>query len=153
MRVNDFETHMHTAISEAKKALSHSDVPIGAIITDERSKLVSVGHNLKKAKNNSLCHAEIMALSAACKQLNSCYLIGCSIFVTLEPCAMCAGAIVNSRISNLIFGAFDLKAGACGSLMNITDDPRLNHQIKVTRGVLESECASLLTDFFSEKRH
>ncbi len=141
------------AILEAELSLKSGDVPVGAVIIDSKGNLVAKAHNKKVADKNGLAHAELIAISQTLNLQRDCYLSGHTIIVTLEPCAMCAGAILATRMQNLIFGAFDPKGGACGSIMNIVDDPRLNHRVNIIRGVMNQECSKMLSDFFEQKRH
>lgn len=145
-------TYMQQAISEADKARQLAEVPIGAVIVDEvQHQVLATGFNQREVKQDALAHAELLAIDAACQKKQSWRLEQCSLFVTLEPCAMCAGAIINSRINNVIFGAWDPKAGSVGSLVNLFEQP-YNHRPHYQGGVLQSECAQLLTDFFREIR-
>ncbi|GFR36566.1 tRNA adenosine(34) deaminase TadA [Thermobrachium celere] len=145
------EYFMREAIKEAKKCLFIDEVPVGAVVVKD-GKIVGRGHNLRETLKDATAHAEILAIKEACRNLGGWRLIDCEIYVTLEPCVMCAGALVNSRIKRLIFGAYDKRFGACGTLYNIAYDERLNHRIEVVGGVLEKECATLLSDFFRKKR-
>lgn len=145
------ETAMRQAIEEAKRALAHDDVPVGAVAI-YKGEIIASRHNERELTQDPMAHAEILALQDAAAKLKSWRLPDVSLVVTLEPCAMCAGAAVSARIQEIVFGAFDPKAGACGSLYNLGTDPRLNHQFEITSSVLEEECATLLTDFFKEKR-
>lgn len=142
---------MNIAIEEAKKAETIGEVPIGAIIIHE-DHVIARGHNVRETTQQVLSHAELEAIRVANKKLNSWRLEGCTMYVTLEPCPMCAGALVQARIDRVVFGAFDPKAGCVGTLMNLVDDQRFNHQVAVTSGVLEEECSTLLTDFFRKLR-
>lgn len=146
-----FNKFMAEAIEEAKKALAEDEVPVGAVIT-HRGKIIAAAHNLRETLNRATAHAEILAIEKACSILNSWYLTDCDLYVTLEPCIMCAGAIVNARIRSLYFGAFDPKAGACGSVIDVFRLKELNHRVIVYAGIMEDECASLLTEFFRSKR-
>lgn len=146
------EYFMKLAIKEAKKSFILDEVPVGAVIV-KNGRVISLGHNLKEIIKDATCHAEIIAIREACKALGGWRLIDCDLYVTLEPCPMCAGAMVNARIKRVIFGAADPKTGACGSLMNIANDSRLNHRIETIPGILEEECKNLLKDFFKEKRN
>lgn len=146
------EEFMRIAISEACKAIEVDEVPIGAVIV-KNNEIISSAHNLKETYNCAVYHAEIVAIERACKVLNNWYLEGCDIYVTLEPCAMCAGALINSRIENIFFGAYDKKAGCCKTLYNLPEDSRFNHRIKVQGGILEEECGGLLTNYFRGKRN
>jgi tRNA(adenine34) deaminase len=142
---------MKLAIKEAKKAELIDEVPIGAVIVKD-GKVIARAHNKKESKNQATRHAEIEAIEKATKKVNNWWLEDCDIYVTLEPCAMCAGALINSRLRNIYFGAYDKKAGCCGSLYNLPEDTRFNHRLKVEGGILEEECASLLTNYFKKKR-
>lgn len=142
---------MEKALEEAKKAYDLLEVPIGAVIVKD-GKIVGRGFNLKETKKDATLHAEIIAIKDACRNLGGWRLPGCTMYVTLEPCPMCAGALVNSRIERLVIGARDPKTGACGSIINIVEMEGLNHQIDVKFGVLEEECSNLLKKFFIELR-
>jgi tRNA(adenine34) deaminase len=141
---------MSLAIDEAKKAASIGEVPVGAVVVCEGN-VVSSAFNTRETGKNALHHAECKAIDLACQKLGGWRLHKCDIYVTLEPCPMCAGAIVNARIKRVIFGAKDMKAGAFGSVFNMNDLP-LNHKPEIISGVCENECSSLLSDFFSELR-
>jgi tRNA(adenine34) deaminase len=145
------EELMQQAIQVAKSALSTGDVPVGAVIVNKDGVIVGKGFNEREANNDPTAHAEVVAIRSAASRLQNSRLDGCTIIVTLEPCAMCAGAIAQSRISKLIFGAWDEKAGAVGSIWDVLRDPRSIFKVEVTSGVLEDECAVLLKDFFSDK--
>ena len=142
---------MREALLVAKSALSTGDVPVGAIIVNKDGVVVGKGFNEREANNDPTAHAEVVAIRNAAARLQNSRLDGCTLIVTLEPCAMCAGAIAQSRISKLIFGAWDEKAGAVGSVWDVLRDPRSIFKVEVTSGVLEDECAGLLKDFFSDK--
>ena len=142
---------MKAAINEAKKAAKKDEVPIGAVIVQD-GKIIARGHNTRQKTQNAINHAEMIAIQKACKKVGSWRLIDCDIYVTLEPCPMCAGAIINSRISNVYFGAYDQKAGCTGTLYNLPVDQRFNHRANVEGGIMEQECANLLSDFFKQKR-
>ncbi len=144
------EKFMKKALFRAKKAASLGEAPIGCVIVKD-GRIISSGYNRRETKNNAVLHAEIIAISAACKKLGEWRLCDCELYVTLEPCPMCAGAIVNSRIKRAIYGAADSKAGAFGSVLNLNDYP-LNHKCALTPGVLGAECAALLSDFFRDLR-
>ena len=149
----DFENAMAKAIEIARAAATASgDVPVGAIILDRAGEVVSTGVNQRELMNNPIGHAEIIAIEKAASALGDWRLDGCTLVVTLEPCAMCAGAIAQSRISKVIFGAWDEKAGAVGSKWDLLRDPRQIHKPEVVSGVLKEECAALLTEFFQPKR-
>jgi tRNA(adenine34) deaminase len=138
-------------LSLRRVALSTGDVPVGAIIVNKDGVVVGKGFNEREANNDPTAHAEVVAIRNAAARLQNSRLDGCTLIVTLEPCAMCAGAIAQSRISKLIFGAWDEKAGAVGSVWDVLRDPRSIFKVEVTSGVLEVECADLLKDFFSDK--
>jgi len=142
---------MREALLVAKSAVSTGDVPVGAVIINKDGVIVGKGFNEREANNDPTAHAEVVAIRNAAARLQNSRLDGCTLIVTLEPCAMCAGAIAQSRISRLIFGAWDEKAGAVGSVWDVLRDPRSIFKVEVTSGVLENECAALLKDFFSDK--
>ena len=143
---------MDKAIALAEKAIATGDVPVGALIVSSDGELIGIGANEREANNDPTAHAEIVAIRNATSYLQNSRLDGCTLVVTLEPCAMCAGAIAQSRISNLIFGAWDEKAGAVGSVWDVIRDPRALYKINVTSGIRETECAKLLTQFFEGQR-
>lgn len=143
--------YMREALQEAEKAYGTYEVPIGAVIVFE-GKIIARGYNKKETLNNPLAHAELIAIDQASKYLGQWRLKGCTMYVTLEPCAMCAGALVNSRIDRLVIGAKDLRMGCAGTVENITCHDRFNHKIQVEHGVLEEECSSILSNFFKELR-
>ena len=142
---------MREALIVAKSAISTGDVPVGALIVNKDGVIVGKGCNEREANNDPTAHAEVVAIRSAAARLQNSRLDGCTLIVTLEPCAMCAGAIAQSRISKLIFGAWDEKAGAVGSVWDVLRDPRSIFKVEVTSGILEDECAALLKDFFSDK--
>lgn len=142
---------MQSAIEIAQSALKTGDVPVGALIVDSENNIIATGYNEREAHQDPTAHAEIVAIRRAAQKLGTWRLDGCKLVVTLEPCAMCAGAIAQSRISTLIFGAWDAKAGAVGSVWDVLRDPRAIHKIEVVGGVLEAECAELLTNFFRQQ--
>lgn len=146
----DDNYYMKLALSRAKAAYKDGEVPIGAIVVKD-GKVISTGRNFREKKENALCHAEIIAINRACKKLNRWRLYDCDLYVTLEPCAMCAGAIINARVRRVVFGAFDGKAGSFGSLVNLNDYP-YNHKPEIVSGVMESDCAGILSRFFKELR-
>ncbi|HBE12545.1 MAG TPA: tRNA-specific adenosine deaminase [Clostridiales bacterium] len=148
--VNAHETFMLKAIAEAKKAAAKGEVPVGAVVVHE-GKIIARAHNGRENKKNALRHAELDAIDKACKKLGGWRLFNCDLYVTLEPCPMCAGAILNARIRHLVFGAKDPKAGAMGSVFNLNDFP-LNHKAMITAGVLEIECGQIITTFFQSLR-
>lgn len=141
---------MREALALAKKAFELGEVPVGAVAVWD-GEIVGRGMNLRETDKNALRHAEIMAIDEACKKLDGWRLWKCDLYVTLEPCPMCAGAIINSRVRRVIYGASDPKAGSCGSLANLFEMP-YNHKPEVTKGVLEEECSSLLSEFFAKIR-
>ena len=141
---------MKRAIARAKAASAAGEVPIGAVVVKD-GKILSTGRNMRENRRNALLHAEIVAIDRACKKLGAWRLEGCTLYVTMEPCPMCAGAIINSRISRVVFGCYDRKAGVYGSVLDL-QDYRFNHYYEVTGGVLEEECAGLLSDFFATLR-
>ena len=147
------EEAMRVAIEHAKIAsVVSKDVPVGAVILNANGDLISTGNNQRELLNDPTAHAEIVAIRHAATALGNWRLDGCIIVVTLEPCAMCAGAIAQSRISKVVFGAWDEKAGASGSVWDLLRDPRALHKVEVTSGVLEEECGVMLKEFFSEQR-
>ena len=147
------EEAMRVAIEHARIAsVVSSDVPVGAVILNANGDLISTGNNQRELLNDPTAHAEIVAIRHAATALGNWRLDGCIIVVTLEPCAMCAGAIAQSRISKVVFGAWDEKAGASGSVWDLLRDPRALHKVEVRSGVLEEECSAMLKEFFSEQR-
>jgi tRNA(adenine34) deaminase len=145
------ERVMRLALEEARRSLEHDDVPIGAVVTRD-GEVVAAAGNERELANDPTAHAEILALRAAAAAVGSWHLEGCTLTVTLEPCAMCAGAVVLSRLDRVVFGAADPKAGFAGSLGNLVQDQRLNHTVILTDGVLAEECGDLLRTFFRERR-
>lgn len=145
------EQLMLLAIEEAKFAMEQGEVPIGAVVLLGDA-IIARAHNRREGQNNPVAHAEILALEIAARHVDDWRLAGSTLVVTLEPCMMCAGALVNARVDRVVFGAVDPKAGACGSLYNVCSDPRLNHEVSVTSGVFDTECAELLRSFFSQRR-
>ena len=144
------EKFMRAAINEAKKAALIGEVPIGAVIC-KGDEVIAAAHNRRETDRNALAHAEIPAIDIACRKLGGWRLHECELFVTLEPCAMCAGAIINARIKRVVFGAFDPKAGSFGSVVNLAELP-YNHHPLIAGGILEADCGRLLTDFFAQLR-
>ena len=144
-----YDEAMRRALVEARQSLPSGDVPIGALVLDEDGEVVGRGHNIREATGDPTGHAEVVALRAAAERRGQWRLTGCTLVVTLEPCTMCAGAIVLSRVDRLVFGAYDDKAGAVGSLWDVVRDRRLNHRPEVIGGVLEPESSSLLEEFFA----
>lgn len=145
------EDFMREAIKEAKKAEERNEVPIGAVIVME-GKIVARAYNLRENEQNAIAHAELLAIDRACKDIGSWRLEESTLYVTLEPCPMCAGAIILARVKRVVYGAADPKGGCCGTLMNLLGDERFNHQSEVTSGVLEKECGQMLSDFFRKIR-
>ena len=148
---NISEFYMLEALKEAQKAFEEDEVPVGSIIVHD-GKIIARGHNQIERLKDPTAHAEIIAITSATNYLGTKWLNEANLYVTIEPCSMCAGAMVLARIKNLCFGASDPKTGACGSIIDIANHKKLNHRIKVTRGILETECSSLLKDFFRKKR-
>ena len=142
---------MHEALDIARAAIATGDVPVGAIVINKDGVVIGKGSNEREANNDPTAHAEVVAIRNAAARLQNSRLDGCTLIVTLEPCAMCAGAIAQSRISRLIFGAWDEKAGAVGSVWDVLRDPRSIFKVEVISGVLENECAELLKEFFLDK--
>ena len=141
------EKFMKEALKEAQKAYNKEEVPVGAVIVKD-NKIIARAHNLKETSLNAVSHAEILAIQKACKKLGAWRLIDCDMYVTLEPCSMCAGALINSRIRKLYIGTNDPKTGACGSKLNLLEDIEFNHTIEIERGVMQEECETILKDFF-----
>lgn len=150
-RAGDDERYMLEAVKEAARAAEEGEVPVGAVIVKD-GQIVARAHNRIEAARRSSAHAEMLALGAAEEALGAKWLTGATMYVTLEPCSMCAGAMVLARISRLVIGADDPKTGACGSLYNIAGDGKLNHRIEITRGVMAGECSALLKEFFRSRR-
>ena len=144
--------YMDMALDKAREAYKIGEIPIGAIIVKD-DEIISSAYNMREIDKNALAHAEILAIRDACKRLDSWRLTGCTMYVTIEPCPMCAGALVMSRIDRLVYGSADYKAGAIESLFNIAQNQSLNHQIEVKAGVRALECSDLMKDFFREKRN
>jgi tRNA(adenine34) deaminase len=143
--------YMSEALALARRALDSDDVPVGALVV-HAGRVIGRGFNQREALQDPTAHAEMIAISAAAQYIGRWRLDGCTLYVTLEPCAMCAGAVVLARLPRLVFGAFDPKAGACGSLFEISNDPRLNHRAETVGGVMADECGELLRGFFRRKR-
>lgn len=141
------EYYMREAILEAEKAKALTEVPIGAVIVMD-DKIISRAHNLRETEQSAIAHAEVLAIEKACKETGSWRLENATLYVTLEPCPMCSGAIILSRVKRVVYGAVDPKGGCVGTLMNLLQDERFNHQSEVTSGILAEECGELLTDFF-----
>ena len=145
------EKYMKEALKEAKKAYNIGEVPVGAVIVKE-GKIIARGYNCKEKKYDTTKHAEIIAIQKASKKLKSWRLQECEMYVTLEPCSMCAGAMIQARIKKVYIGAMDYKTGACGSVLNLLNDYKFNHNVEVENGILEKECEKILKDFFKELR-
>lgn len=145
------EKYMKEALKQAKKAYALGEVPIGCVVVHE-GKIIGRGYNRRNTDKNTLCHAEITAIRKASKVIGDWRLEGCTLYVTLEPCQMCAGAIVQARIPEVVMGCMNPKAGCAGSILNILEMPEFNHQAKVFRGILEEECSNMLKTFFTELR-
>ena len=145
------EKYMRQALKEARKAFDKEEVPIGAIIVKD-GKIIARAHNLKESKKNTVCHAEILAIEKASRKLEAWRLEGCEMYTTLEPCSMCAGAIINSRIKKVYIGTMDEKTGACGSVLNLLKDFKFNHKVEIETGILEDECRNILQEFFKKLR-
>lgn len=143
---------MKIALAQAKKAAAEDEVPVGAVVVKD-GKIIAKAHNLKEKKGMATRHAEIEAIERAAKKTGNWWLENCDIFVTLEPCAMCAGAMINSRIRKLYFGAWDPKYGCCGSIYDLPADKRFNHNFETEGGVMQAECAAELTQYFKRKRN
>ena len=152
MTAGSHDAGMRSALAQAALALEHDDVPVGAVVLGPDGDLLGAGHNDREGSGDPTAHAEVLALRAAAAARGQWRLDGCTLLVTLEPCAMCAGAIVLSRVARVVYGADDPKAGAAGSLFDLLRDRRLNWRPEVVRGVLEPECAQLLRTFFEGRR-
>jgi tRNA(adenine34) deaminase len=148
----DYKLIMQAALSLAKVAADKGDVPVGAIVVNEAGEILGTGQNLREQSNDPTAHAEVIAIRQAAEKIGSWRLDDLTIVVTLEPCAMCAGAIAQSRIKRLVFGAWDEKAGAVGSVVDVIRDPRALTKVEVVAGIMEKECSQVLSDFFNTKR-
>ncbi|MFB6948780.1 tRNA adenosine(34) deaminase TadA [Streptomyces niveus] len=144
---------MRLALEQAARAAPAGDVPVGAVVLSPDGSLLSTGHNERELTGDPTAHAEVVALRRAATKLGAWRLTGCTLVVTLEPCTMCAGALVQSRVARVVYGAIDEKAGAAGSLWDVVRDRRLNHRPEVIHGVLADECSALLKDFFRDRRN
>lgn len=151
MYLHEDEKWMKEAIVEARKAEALGEVPIGAVIVKD-GMVIGRGHNLREMSHNPTAHAELLAIQHASEHLKAWRLLDCTLYVTLEPCPMCAGAIVQSRVKRVVYGTTDHKAGCAGTLMNLLQEPRFNHETELTSGILQEECANLLTTFFKQLR-
>lgn len=143
---------MRQAFRLAEQAYEEKEIPVGAVVV-HRGRVIGKGYNQTERLNDATAHAEMLAVSAACAHLGSKYLEDCTLYVTLEPCPMCTGALVWSKLPRLVFGAWDARAGACGSQFNLASNRRLNHQIEVIQGILEIDCEWILKEFFRERRN
>ena len=149
--MNKHQQYMHKAFLLAEQAYEEKEIPVGALIV-RNDRIIGKGYNQTERLKDATAHAEMLAISAACSTIESKYLEGCTLYVTLEPCPMCAGALVWSKIDRIVFGATDSKAGACGSIFNIAANKKLNHNIEIIQGIMEEDCEWLLKQFFREKR-
>jgi len=151
--MRDDESYMRLALTEAEKAFAQGEIPVGAVIVDNATgEVLSLAHNEREASGDATAHAELLAIRRACTHLGRWRLSGCTLYVTLEPCPMCAGAIVMARLDRVVYGAVDSRAGACESVFNIPGHPSLNHHPAMTAGVLDIACTGLLRRFFQSKR-
>ena len=142
---------MKMALSLAREAAKLGEIPVGAIVVNANGEVIASAYNMRENEKKATAHAEILAIDRACSALGGWRLHGCTLYVTLEPCPMCAGALVNSRIDRVVFGAYDMQAGCCGSVVNFNAYP-FNHSFKITGGVLEDECRDVLAEFFKSRR-
>lgn len=142
---------MKSALKEAEKSYDKEEIPVGAVIVKD-GKIIARGHNLKETKNDTTNHAEIIAIRKASKKLKSWRLRGCTMYVTLEPCTMCAGALIQARLDKVVIGTMDEKTGACGSILNVLEDYKFNHKVEIEKGVMERDCKEILQKFFRELR-
>ncbi|MBX3190878.1 MAG: tRNA adenosine(34) deaminase TadA [Labilithrix sp.] len=150
--MHDDEHWMRCALAEADRASAKGEVPVGAVVVGASGELLATGHNLRETDADPTAHAEIVAIREAARKIGAWRLEGATLYVTLEPCVMCAGAMVNARIARVVYGCDDPKAGACKTLFTIGEDTRLNHRFPITRGVLETDCAARLKSFFAALR-
>jgi tRNA(adenine34) deaminase len=149
---DDEEYFMRLALREAERALEHEDVPIGAVVVRDDGEVLGTGHNERELRKDPTAHAEIIALREAATAVGDWRVLDAVLYVTLEPCAMCAGAIVLARVPRVVYGASDPKAGACGSVLDVLGEPRLNHRPEVAGGLLARDCGELLSGFFASRR-
>lgn len=149
--MKDDKYYMFIALKEAEKAAAIDEVPVGALIVKD-GKIIARAHNQREKRNDPTGHAEILAIRAACRKVDSWRLVGCTIYVTIEPCSMCAGTILWARIAKIVYGANDPKGGALGSSYNLFEQKGLNHQLEIKGGVLQDECASIISEYFKKKR-
>lgn len=145
------ETYMRVALDEARLAFEEDEVPIGAVVVCD-GRIIAQAHNMREQLCDPTAHAEILAMRKAAQYLGGWRLHRCDLYVTVEPCPMCAGAIVQARLNSLVFGAADAKAGCCGTVYNLLNEAKFNHKVPVTKGILENECAKIMSDFFRHKR-
>ncbi len=150
--MNKNQKYMQIALEEARLAMLQGEVPVGAVLIDDEDGVVAHTHNLRETEKDATAHAEILAIREACRRLSRWRLTGCTLFVTLEPCPMCAGAIMAARVSRLVYGATDVRAGAVESIFNIPGHPSLAPPPEITAGVMEDECKALLRNFFAKRR-
>ena len=143
---------MKEALKEAKKAYDKKEIPVGAVIVKD-NRIIARGYNIKEEKNDTTKHAELIAIQRASKKLKSWRLIDCEMYVTLEPCSMCAGALIQSRIKKVYIGTMDKKTGACGSVLNLLEDYPFNHKVEIEKNVMQKECEDILKKFFKELRN
>jgi tRNA(adenine34) deaminase len=146
------EHFLRLALGEARRAAEHGDIPVGAVVVTRGGEVIGAGHNERERRQDPTAHAETLALRAAARALGTWRLLDAVLYVTLEPCAMCAGAIVLARVARVVYGAADPKAGAAGSVLDVLGEPRLNHRPEVAGGLLAGECAALLSAFFADRR-
>lgn len=142
---------MKEALKEAQKSYKKEEIPVGAIIVKD-GKIIARGHNLKETKTDPTKHAEIIAIQKACKKLQTWRLTGCTMYVTLEPCSMCAGSLIQSRLDKVVIGTMDEKTGACGSVLNLLADYKFNHIVQIETGIMQEKCKTILQQFFKELR-
>jgi tRNA(adenine34) deaminase len=148
----EYEEWMRRAVGDARRAFDTGDVPVAALVLDGEGRVIGAGRNERELRNDPTAHAEVLALRAAASTRDDWHLEGCTLVVTLEPCVMCAGAVLAARVPRVVFGAWDEKAGAAGSVYDVLRDRRLNHRVEVYAGVLAEDCGELLLDFFRAKR-
>ena len=148
----DDKYYMSLALKQARKAAELGEIPIGAVLVDAEGDVVAAAHNMRETWQDGTAHAEIIVIQTACKKLGRWRLSGCTLYVTVEPCPMCSGAIVNSRVDRVVYGCPDVKAGGAESIFNIITNPNLNHSSCVTSGVCEEDCAQVMKDFFKRRR-
>ena len=149
--MNEKERFMKIALKEARKAYNKLEVPVGAVIVKD-GQVIAKAYNIKETKKDTTKHAEILAIQKASKKIESWRLLDCEMYVTLEPCSMCAGALINSRIKKVYIGTMDYKTGACGSVLNLLEDYKFNHKVEIETGILKEECEGILKDFFKMLR-